>query len=218
MVLNNYRKEADSILAPIAKKMSSVDPNTLSWIAFFSAVLAGVFFYLSSSPMIVLLGGVMVLSNSFFDAMDGKVAKMTGKDSIQGDFLDHSLDRYSDIFIIGGIAMGPLSRTYLGFLALLGILMTSYMGTQAHAVGVGRDYGGVAGRADRLILLLLFPILYVVMFNFYTVDLSLMGIDFSLFEILMVWFAVAGQYTAIHRGISSWKELKSKKGKNGGGL
>lgn len=215
MVLNSYRKEADSILRPIAKKMSSVNPNTLTWVAFLSAVLAGAFFFLSDSPLFVLLGGVMVLSNSFFDAMDGKVAKMTGKDSIQGDFLDHSLDRYSDIFILGGIAMGPLCRTPLGFLGLLGVLMTSYMGTQSHAVGVGRDYGGVAGRADRLILLLLFPVFYVVLFYFYTVDFSLMGIDFSLFEILMVWFAVAGQLTAVHRGISSWNELRSKEDKKG---
>ncbi len=211
MVLNNYRKEADSILVPIAKRMSSVDPNTLTWIAFLSAVLAGVFFYLSSAPILVFLGGVMVLSNSFFDAMDGKVAKMTGKASIKGDFLDHSLDRYSDIFIIGGIAMGPLSRTSLGFLALLGVLMTSYMGTQAHAVGVGRDYGGVTGRADRLILLLLFPLIYLLLSYFHTTDFTIFGFDLLLFEILMIWFAVAGQYTAIHRGIVSWKELKSKK-------
>lgn len=210
MVLNNYRKEADSVLKPIAEKMSSVNPNTLTWIAFFSAVLAGVFFYMSYSPLVVLLGGVMVLSNSFFDAMDGKVAKLTGKASIKGDFLDHSLDRYSDIFILGGIAMGPLCRTPIGFLGLIGVLMTSYMGTQAHAVRVGRDYGGVAGRADRLILLLLFPVFYVLLSYFYTIDFTIFGFDFSLFEILMVWFAVAGQYTAIHRGVSSWNELKSK--------
>ncbi|MEF8832077.1 MAG: hypothetical protein V5A66_00990 [Candidatus Thermoplasmatota archaeon] len=43
--------------------------------------------------------------------------------------------------------------------------MTSYMGTQADAVGVSRDYGGIAGRADRLLLLIFFSFLYFFLFD-----------------------------------------------------
>ncbi len=37
----------------------------------------------------------------------------------------------------------------IGVFALTGVLMASYLGTQAQAVGVGRYYGGLLGRSDR---------------------------------------------------------------------
>ncbi len=187
--------------------MKNVDPNHLSWLAFISAVMAGFCFYLSSPPYI-FLAVIFILLNSFFDAMDGRIAKLTDRASKQGDFLDHTLDRYSDIFILGGIAFSTLCRLPIGFVAVLGVLMTSYMGTQAHAVDVGRDYGGVAGRADRLILLILIPLIHLIFLNLYTVTFDLLGSTLTIFELLMIWFAVAGHLTAVHRGLSSWGELK----------
>lgn len=209
MVLNKYRDTADKIVKPIAEKMKVMEPNTLSVIAFVSAMLAGLSFYLSDTFWIVM-GVVFVLLNSFFDAMDGRVAKLTGKSSTMGDFLDHTLDRYADIFILGGIAFGGLCRLPIGFFAVIGVLMTSYMGTQAHAVGVGRDYGGVAGRADRLILLVLVPLIYVFTAQFISPIVSLEAIQLNLIEILMIWFAIAGNLTAVHRGVVSWRELKKQ--------
>jgi len=46
-----------------------------------------------------------------------------------------------------------------GVFALTGVLMSSYLGTQAQAVGVGRFYGGLLGRADRLVLIMVFGII-----------------------------------------------------------
>ncbi len=207
MVLNSYRKQGDRILLPIANLMKGINPDHLSWLALLFALLAGYFFYIAT-PSFVLFGAVAVLLNSFFDAMDGRVAKLTGKDSLKGDFLDHTFDRYADIFIVGGIAFGPLSRLSLGVLALLGILMTSYMGTQAHAVGVKRNYGGIAGRADRLILLLIVPLIYFTFHHTYAVTFNIFDFQLGIFELLMIWFAFAGNLTAIHRGIATWNELK----------
>ncbi len=207
MVLNDYREEADSVLKPLAKKMRHINPDTLSWIAFLGAVLGGISFFIGVSSTYVLLGSLFIFLNAFFDAMDGRVAELAGKTSLRGDFLDHALDRYADIFIIGGIAFGPLSRLSLGFLAILGILMTSYMGTQAQAVGVKRNYGGVAGRADRLILLILVPIFYVLLAAFGYDLITIAGYNFTLFELLMIWFAVAGHLTALHRWVASWRAL-----------
>ncbi len=206
MVLDSYRKQGDTLLLPLAKRMQHVNPNILSWIAFFSAVFAGIFFYFATS-IFIFLGGIMIISSALFDGLDGRVAKLTGKASKLGDFLDHTLDRYADIFIIGGIAFGPLSRLSIGFLALLGILMTSYMGTQAHAVGVGRNYGGIAGRADRLALLIILPFIYLTFYFFFTTDIQVIGVTLGIFEILMIWFALSGHLTAINRGLASWNAL-----------
>lgn len=208
MVLDSYRKQGDVFLLPLSNRLRNVNPNTLSWLALLFAVLTGYLFFLAI-PLTIFLGALTIIMSSLFDALDGRVAKLTGKACIQGDFLDHTLDRYADIFIIGGIAFGPLSRLSLGFLALVGILMTSYMGTQAHAVGVGRNYGGIAGRADRLLLLIMVPVFYVLFSYMYRTDILLLGVRLSMFEILMIWFAVSGNLTALHRGLLSWKALSS---------
>ena len=64
-------------------------------------------------------------------------------------------DRYSDLALITGFALSLQGDILLGLLALGGVFMASYMGTQAQAVGLKRNYGGVLGRADRLILMII---------------------------------------------------------------
>jgi len=210
MVLNKYREQADLIIVPIAKKFKRVNPNVISFLSLIFALLAGISFYLSHAPIYVVSGGIFVLLNSLFDALDGKVAKITGKQSKRGDFLDHTIDRYSDIFILLGIILGPLSRTWLGIFAIIGVLMTSYMGTQADAVGVSRDYGGIAGRAERLLLLIFFSFLYFLLFETGWTTFKILNWELRLFELLMIWFAIAGNLTAVFRGLNSWSDLSKK--------
>ncbi|MEF8874316.1 MAG: CDP-alcohol phosphatidyltransferase family protein [Candidatus Thermoplasmatota archaeon] len=212
MVLNKYREQADLILEPAAEKMSSVDPNLLSWSSLIFAFIAGLlfYFYRPERSFYVLLGGIFILLNSLFDALDGKIAKMTGKASSRGDLLDHTIDRYADIFIISGMILGPLVRAWIGVFALVGVLMTSYMGTQAHAVGVSRDYGGIAGRAERLILLILVSFLYFFLVSTGWTSYQILQIEFNLFETLMIWFAVSGNITAAYRGVNTWSTLGEK--------
>src|SRR6059036_3683703 len=152
MVLDRYRKAADWFLVPVASRMLRVNPNVVSWIAFLAAVGAGISFFIGGRGFLGL-GLVLILANSYLDALDGKIAKLAGKASARGDFLDHVLDRYADVFLIGGVAFSAYCQLWIGTLALLGVLLTSYMGTQAQAVGQGRRYAGVLGRADRLVLL-----------------------------------------------------------------
>ncbi len=210
MVLNKYREQADSILKPTAEKLKSLDPDMISWAALLFAFFGGVFFYFSLSTLFVFTGGILVVLNSLLDALDGKIAKLTDSASKRGDFLDHTLDRYADIFILSGIALGPLCRTWIGLLAIIGVLMTSYMGTQADAIGLSRNYGGIAGRADRLILIILVSLIYPLLVGTLGVTFIISGYNIGLFEILMVWLAVAGNATAIHRGVSSWSDIEKK--------
>ncbi len=203
MVLNRYRANADPFLTPLAKRFRSIEPNTLTWCAFIFAILAGVSFYLSRI-WFLLLADLFILLNALFDALDGKVAKMTGKASKRGDFLDHVLDRYADAFIIGGIMLSSYCHWLIGLLALLGVIFASYMGTQSQAVGSGRDYRGILGRADRLVILTIAPIIQ------FLVSYGLKGRIwmFTPLEYVMIWFAFAGQITAIQRARATWHDLQ----------
>jgi archaetidylinositol phosphate synthase len=163
MVLDRSRERADPLLTLIAKRFTVVNPDLLTWCALVFSVIAGVFFYFSNQTselqnFFLLFAALFVFLNGLFDAIDGKVAKLTHKTSARGDFLDHALDRYADVFMVGALALSSWCRPPIGLLAIVGVLLTSYMGTQAQAIGYKRDYSGLLGRADRLVLLIVFPI------------------------------------------------------------
>jgi archaetidylinositol phosphate synthase len=171
-------------------------PDRCSIIAFIASVVAGYFFYRSD----IVIGTFFVFLNAFFDAVDGSIAREMNIASPRGDFLDHVLDRYADIAIICGIFAGDLCPWPIGVFALTGVLMSSYLGTQAQAVGAKRFYGGLLGRADRLVLLIIVGVIAAV----YPLSFAGLGI----FGWLMVLFGILGHLTAIQRFFHVWRALK----------
>jgi len=205
LVLNRYRASADRFLAPVALRLRNVEPNTVTWISFAAAVGAGVSFFLGGFGFL-LLALILLLTNAYLDALDGKMAKLFGKASLRGDFLDHVLDRYADVFLLGGVAFNaaycPLG---VGTLALLGVLLTSYMGTQAQAVGQGRRYAGLLGRADRLVLLFGAGLIQLIVAPSGGVAWGFPPILLGPLGWLMVLFAVLGNATAVQRAVATWR-------------
>ena len=128
--------------------------------------------------------------NGALDLLDGALARRQNVASTAGDLLDHVLDRYADILIIAGLAAG-VGEYAIGFLAVTGVLMTSYLGTQAQAVGLDRVYGGMLGRADRLVLVGVVAVL-TALYPAAILGLTLVGW-------LLVLFAVVGHITALQR-------------------
>ncbi len=207
MVLDSYRNVGDRILTPIARPMRKINPDILSVIAFLFAFLAGLSFYLTNfMTELLLLAGLFIFLNAFFDALDGRVAKISGKASKKGDFLDHVLDRYADVFILGGITLSPYCNPVIGLLAIIGVLLASYLGTQAQAVGAGRVYSGVLGRADRLVILIALPLIQYLLIN----QGMILIWKFTFTEWVMLYFAVAGQLTVLQRFFHTWKMLNKK--------
>jgi len=210
MVLDRQRDNFDPLLSKVAKYFSKVNPDVLTWFSLLFAFFAGVFFYFSSPDSeltnFFLYGAVsFVFLNGFFDAIDGKVAKIANKASTRGDFLDHAIDRYADVFMVGGLALSAWCRyPSIGLLAIVGMLLTSYMGTQAQAIGHKRDYSGLLGRADRLVLLMVVPIIqHILLYYDYQLPLGLF-----LMEWVLIYFAVVGNLTAIQRFYSTIKWFK----------
>jgi archaetidylinositol phosphate synthase len=110
------------------------------------------------------------------------------------------VDRYADIFIITGIFAGGLVPWQVGVFALTGVLMASYLGTQAQAVGVGRVYGGLLGRADRLVLILVVGCLEVFA--------PAVFCGLSWFGWLFVLFGFFGHITAFQRFAYVWAKVE----------
>lgn len=206
MVLDRYRALADAFLVPVASRMLRVNPDAVSWVAFAAAVGAGISFYFGGDWLLGL-ALLLIFANAYLDALDGKIAKLAGRASLRGDFLDHVLDRYADVFMLGGVAFSPYCDLRIGTLALLGVLLTSYMGTQAQAVGQGRRYAGILGRADRLVLLFLGGLIQFVVSPSGSVAWGYGPVLLDPLGWFMVLFAVLGHGTAIQRAIGVWRDF-----------
>ena len=198
MTLDQFRPHVQGIVQPVVDLARSIGltPNGLTLASFFVSILAGLAFYAGG----IVLGVVMVALNAVFDALDGALARDMGIASPRGDFLDHVIDRYADIFIITGIFAGGAAPWPIGVFALTGVLMSSYLGTQAQAVGVGRFYGGILGRADRLVLIIIAGVLTVL------IPGEIWGLNYLGW--LLVIFGVLGHYTAFQRFAHVWRQME----------
>jgi archaetidylinositol phosphate synthase len=200
MTLDQLRPVANRVLDPLVSAADAVGltPDRVSVIAFGFAAAAGVAFYLAT-PLWYVAGALFVFVNGWLDLLDGALAREQGVDSRGGDLLDHVLDRYADIVLIAGLAAG-VDRYALGLAAVTGVLMTSYLGTQIQAVGLGREYGGLVGRADRLALVGVTGVAAAV------VPGRLAGL--TAVGWLLVLLTVVGHLTALQRFWGAWSDLE----------
>ena len=193
MTLDRFRWVADRALGPFvgAARTVGLSPNGVSVVAFVLAAAAGgVYAVATREPLLYLAGAVLVFLNGWLDLVDGALARELDVASPAGDLLDHVLDRYADIVIIVGLAAG-VGQWAIGIAAVTGVVMTSYLGTQAQAVGLDRVYGGLLGRADRLAL--------VGVVTGVTAFVRPVGLGLDPVGWLLVVFAVVGHVTALQR-------------------
>lgn len=207
MVLERYRTGWDAFLLPLARGMRVVGltPNGVTLISLVFAVLAALALALARDPGSWLLaaGAGLVALNAILDGLDGRLARLTNTSSKRGDYLDHVVDRYADFAILLGLTLSPLADDTWGLLAIAGTFLTSYMGTQAQALGLGRNYGGWLGRADRLVILIAVPALW-----WAATSLGLAWPwSVTPFTLTLAYFAIVGNLTALQRFWSGWRAL-----------
>jgi archaetidylinositol phosphate synthase len=119
------------------------------------ASFAAAFCYANWGAGILMLpaAALLVLLSGLLDALDGVVARATGRVSTLGGFLDSVSDRYSDAVVLSAVVVGGLCHPVWGLAAIVGSLMVSYARARAEASGVGMAAVGLAERAERMMLL-----------------------------------------------------------------
>jgi len=173
-----------------------IKADMLTIVSLISAFLSGLFIYMK----ILWIGAIFLALSSLSDAMDGAIARYTKCESRKGDFLDHVVDRYADVFILCGIIFGGYVPSWIGIVTITGVLLTSYIGTQAQAVMFERLYKGIMGRSDRLVVLLIGILLNIIH------PQPIMGLYILGWTIAIV--GIASHITAIQRFYLVWKTLE----------
>jgi CDP-diacylglycerol--glycerol-3-phosphate 3-phosphatidyltransferase len=203
MTFNTLRPLASKVIDPLADYFVryEVSPDVVSIASLICAFFAGLSFYYSpAASELILLAGLLVVFNSLFDALDGVIARKANRATPRGDFLDHVIDRYSDVFIICSIFFAGYVHWQIGVAAIVGVLLTSYLGTQAQALNLGRYYGGIMGRADRLVVITLAAFANSV----YSASIA----GFSILGWAVVLIAITSHITAVQRIFYIWNRLE----------
>jgi CDP-diacylglycerol---glycerol-3-phosphate 3-phosphatidyltransferase len=147
-----------NLITPVARLLLrlNVSPDAVTVVGTVGVVLAALWFF----PQGELFVGVLVITAFVFsDLLDGTMARISGRTSSWGAFLDSTLDRMGDSAIFGGLLLYfafEVESELLTALALYTLVtgwLTSY--TRARAESLGHEAKiGLAARADRLVAVL----------------------------------------------------------------
>ncbi|MCI7304995.1 MAG: CDP-alcohol phosphatidyltransferase family protein [Trueperella sp.] len=162
MLSRSGRPLAKVIFGPIAKALvrMGIGANAVTIVGgVASSVAALVLFPLNQ----LLVGALVVTILVIFDNLDGQMARLTGKTTKFGAFLDSTMDRFSDGAIFASLAMwGYLHADEATKVWVVsGAIAAAVVGgivpyARARAEGVGYSASvGLAERADRLIFALI---------------------------------------------------------------
>jgi len=198
-----------------------VTPNIVTTIGFLgniaaAAVLAaeGYGLILGAAPDYgrVTLAGALIIGFSLFDMLDGQVARLGGMTSTFGAMYDSVLDRYCELFTLGGIAcwligLGDFTGVLLTFLALTGSIMVSYVRARAEGLGLECKIGFMQ-RPERVVVTAL-SLLAAGIYGQTAYDATAAVAPRTIVVAAMAIIAIFANMTAAARIDHSRKQLKS---------
>jgi phosphatidylglycerophosphate synthase len=187
MLSRKYKSSFGDLIRPLSIRLHNrgVTATYVTAAGLLFSVVAAFAYWKGSFPA----GGVFLLLAGMSDAIDGTVARASGKVTPFGAFIDSVADRYSELFTFTGLALYYASspELLLVLLALAGSMMVSYTRARAESV-IGQCDVGLMERPERLILL---------------IAASLFG-----FMVPALWLlAILSNMTALHRVYYTWKNV-----------
>lgn len=135
-------------------------PNITTSIGFILTVGSAFFYYEGLSPVSGWLAAwILLMFASYFDAIDGAMARRFQMVSRAGGVLDSVLDRVGEMVLYSSIALSGLVDLRICLWALGASLMVSYVRARVEVEGVKMKGVGIAERPERLLILLVSTIL-----------------------------------------------------------
>ena len=159
-MLNNLRNILKPTLEKIGKTFAStgLSPNFWTVVGFVFAIIAALVYGLGLEFGLII-GGILLLVSGFFDMVDGQVARITGKTSKKGSYLDSMFDKIAEVAIFLGLLVGGYAEPYLVMLAITLSLLVSYARAKSDALNIKLQGVGIGERAERLLVIAIIGII-----------------------------------------------------------
>ncbi len=145
------------------RAFAHVSPDVLTITGLILNGVACAFFAFSGGrdyrePGLLQAGGLVTLVAAVFDMLDGRVARLRGRSTKFGAYLDSTMDRYSDMVLYMGfmILYARVDRTpqmVLVWVAAFGSFMTSYARARAESL-IPQCTVGFLERPERIVLII----------------------------------------------------------------
>lgn len=155
VVSSRGRSFFEKVVTPLVKGFArlGVSPNMLTFVGLLFTVAAVPFYGLAKAEPVYFLAAALFLAlGSFFDGLDGPLARYTGKQSSFGAFLDSFIDRISDSLIVLGFLWTGLVDGFLAVVMLASMMLVSYARARAESLNVSLKDIGLGERAVRLVI------------------------------------------------------------------
>jgi CDP-diacylglycerol--glycerol-3-phosphate 3-phosphatidyltransferase len=153
--------------------------------------------------------GIVLIIANLFDMLDGQVARLSGRVTRFGGFLDSSLDRLSDMVVFVGLMVFYARNTsfhstlnvFLAGAGLMGSVMVSYASARAESIIPKCDVGFLR-RPERVVLFIIGALsTHPGSNNFFANRMP-----------AVLWVLAVGSYwTFAHRMYHTWSELNKAK-------
>jgi len=178
-----------------------INPNILTVIGVALNVGCGLLFGMGR----FFSAGVALIVANLFDMLDGQVARLSGRVTRFGGFLDSSLDRLSDMVVFVGLMVFYARDTefhstlnvFLAGAGLMGSVMVSYASARAESLIPKCDVGFLR-RPERVVLFIIGALsTHQGSTNFFANRMP-----------AVLWVLAVGSYwTFAHRMYHTWREL-----------
>jgi CDP-diacylglycerol---glycerol-3-phosphate 3-phosphatidyltransferase len=205
MFVNGIGRGAQRIIDAMVRWLAygHINPNILTVIGVAINVGSGLLFGLGY----FFSAGIVLIVANLFDMLDGQVARLSGRVTQFGGFLDSSLDRLSDMVVFVGLMVfyardNQFNSTLNVFLAgagLMGSVMVSYASARAESLIPKCDVGFLR-RPERVVLFIIGALsTHAGSTNFFANRMP-----------AVLWVLAVGSYwTFAHRMYHTWYELNT---------
>ncbi|HEY6549005.1 MAG TPA: CDP-alcohol phosphatidyltransferase family protein [Vicinamibacteria bacterium] len=192
-------------LEGLVRVFSHVSPNALTLSGLILNGVACTLFAFSGGkyyrrPDLLQLGGLVTLAAAIFDMLDGRVARLRGRETSFGAYLDSTMDRYSDMVLFMGLLvlyarLDSTPHMVLCWVAAFGSFMTSYARARAESL-IPSCSVGMLERPERIVLIVVGAL--------------------TNHMVAVLWvIAVLGNLTALQRVVYTLRELRRTGGPRG---
>ena len=153
---DEVRRVAGRWVAGLERTSVTPDALTISGVGLCIAGAVAVYFEYESEWLFIL-GGALFVIGSVLDILDGALARRSGKGTPFGAFLDSTVDRVGEGFMLGAIGLvlmrdGSEWGVALAFAAMGGSFLVSYTRARAEALALKGDVG-FGSRTERVVVI-----------------------------------------------------------------
>ena len=166
-----------------------VSPNTLTLTGLVIAFLVPLTTYYVGP----FFGALVILLSAYFDVIDGEVARISGKKTLFGAFLDSTIDRIEDSLYLLSLVIAGVNSV-LVLVLLVASFLISYTRARAEALHLKMEGIGLIERAERILLV--------------TIALALAEVSLTTTYIIVIALIVLSIITVLQRILYVYNSIK----------